>query len=91
MGANRRKPYPEVARERIKAALLLEKLENHVLGSAALTATQVNAAKILLGKVIPDMKAIDHTSSDGTMTPPTAIQLIGPNGDGASTASAQAD
>jgi hypothetical protein len=61
MGANRRKPYPDVARERIKASLLLEKLENHVLGSTEMTASQVNAAKILLGKVIPDMKAIEHS------------------------------
>lgn len=41
--------------------MLLEKLESHVLGKAELTATQVNAAKILLGKVIPDMKAIEHS------------------------------
>jgi hypothetical protein len=26
-----------------------------------MTASQVNAAKILLGKVIPDMKAIEHS------------------------------
>jgi hypothetical protein len=61
MGANRRKPYPEIGRQRIDAAKLLEKLKDHALGECEMSATQVQAARILLGKVIPDMKAIEHS------------------------------
>lgn len=65
MAANRRKPYPTVARDRIQSAILLERLQNHVVGQVEMSATQVQAARILLGKVIPDLKAIEHTGEGG--------------------------
>lgn len=71
MGANRRKPYPDVARERIKATLILEKVQNHILDAAAypMEATQMTGAKMLLAKVIPDLKAIEHSGPDGNAIP----------------------
>ena len=67
MGANRRKPYPQIAVERVKSAKLLEALQNHALRmpDSEMTPTQVQAARILLGKVIPDLKAIEHTGEGG--------------------------
>lgn len=59
MGANRRKPYPDIARERIEAAKLLKRLQDHADGACEMTNTQVQAARILLGKVIPDLKAVE--------------------------------
>lgn len=65
MTTNRRKPYPEVARERIEGAKLLNKLANHAEGLCEMTATQIQAAKILLAKVVPDLKAVELS---GTLT-----------------------
>lgn len=48
-------------RERIQTGVLLDRLEKHVSGDVEMTPTQVNAAKILLGKTIPDLKAIEHS------------------------------
>lgn len=69
MGANRRKPYPEIARERIDAAKLLKKLDDHADDAEAtpMTSTQIKAAEILLRKVIPDLKAIEHSGSITTV------------------------
>lgn len=65
MGANRRKPYPQIGVERVKAAKLLEALQNHALRmpDSEMSATQIQAAKILLAKVIPDQKAVEHSGS----------------------------
>lgn len=65
MGANRRKPYPEIARERIDAAKLLKKLDDHAdnAETTPMTTTQIQAARILLGKVIPDLKAVELSGS----------------------------
>ena len=59
----KRKPYPDKAKERIQAGMILGRLIKHVMGEIEMSATQVNAAKILLGKVLPDMKAIEQTST----------------------------
>ncbi len=47
--------------DKIKATLVLKKLQKHVLDGEAMSQTQVQAAKILLAKVIPDQKAVEHT------------------------------
>ena len=56
-----RKPYPEKGKERIKAALLVNKLQEHVLDGKELSATQIRAAEILLRKVVPDQAATHHS------------------------------
>lgn len=48
-------------REKIKTGVLMDRLEKHVVGKIELSATQVQAARILLGKTIPDMKAVEHS------------------------------
>lgn len=58
-----RKAYPEKAKDRIKAGMMVGRLYKHVMGEIEMSATQVNAAKILLNKVLPDMKAIEQTST----------------------------
>ena len=49
---------------KMRANNIIKKLEDHVEGSAEMSPTQIQAAKILLNKVIPDLKAIEQT---GTM------------------------
>jgi hypothetical protein len=55
-------PYPEIARERIKSTLLIDKLQNHILEGAEqypMTKTQVSAAIALLKKTVPDLQSIE--------------------------------
>jgi len=67
VAANRRKPYPEIARDRIDAAKLLKKLDDHAdnAETTPMSGTQIKAAEILLRKVIPDLKAVELS---GTLT-----------------------
>jgi hypothetical protein len=53
------RPYPQRARERITGSKLLTRLIDHVEGRIELSNSQVNAARILLGKVLPDMKSVN--------------------------------
>lgn len=51
--------YPQKARDRIKASLIINKLVDHVNGEIDMTPTQVRAASILLNKVLPDLRTIE--------------------------------
>jgi len=57
-------PYPEIARDRIRSTLLIDKLQNHILEGAEaypMTKTQVSAAIALLKKTVPDLQSIEAT------------------------------
>ena len=45
-------------RRRIKATLLLKKLEDHALNGSDLKLSQIRAAETLLRKVVPDLSAV---------------------------------
>jgi len=45
-------------RRRIKTTLLLKRLEDHALGEAEMTASQIRAAEVTLKKAIPDLSAV---------------------------------
>ena len=60
---NETRPYPQRARERITGSKVLTRLIDHVEGKIELTASQVNAARILLGKVLPDVRTTEITGS----------------------------
>lgn len=47
----------EEAREKIKTTQLINRLQNHALGSVEMSPTQVRATEILLRKRIPDLTA----------------------------------
>jgi hypothetical protein len=47
----------DVVRDRIRTGMLLNRLQNHVLGRLDMSKTQIQAAGILLRKVLPDMVA----------------------------------
>ena len=57
-------------REKIKVGMLLKRLEDHIVSDGDLmTSSQVNAAKILLGKTLPDLSSIDMKGQvDTTLT-----------------------
>ncbi len=59
--------HDENTRAKIQAAQIINRLYGHVMGEIELDAAQVSSAKTLLAKVLPDMKAIEHTG-DVTQT-----------------------
>lgn len=66
-----RKPgyrHSDDMRTHIKTGILVKRLHDHVVSKTPLMdATQVNAAKALLNKVLPDLASVDnkHTGADG--------------------------
>ncbi len=63
--------HPDV-RSRIQSSMILNRLNSHVNGEVELTQTQVAAAKILLGKCLPDLSSVELTGNDDK--PVTIIQ-----------------
>ncbi len=61
-------PTRSKIREMIKAEELINKLQNSVLmpDQEALGQNEVNCIKILLNKCLPDLKAIEHSGSEGS-------------------------
>ena len=58
--------HNEDTRLKIKAAQLINRLQDHVFAATpVLDASQVNAAKALLNKVLPDLKAMELTGDNG--------------------------
>lgn len=55
------KRHQEMIREKIRGSQLVNRLENHVLDDLELSPTQVTAALGLLRKVVPDLKATEHS------------------------------
>ena len=50
-------------RERIKIGVIMDRLNRHVAGTLEMSVTQISAAKLLLSKVAPDLRAIEHSGS----------------------------
>lgn len=57
--------HDEKTKGLIRASQLLNRLTKHANGKIAMTATEIQAAKIVIGKYIPDLKAVEHK---GTVT-----------------------
>lgn len=64
-----RKPgyrHNEDTRKKIQAQQLINRLMTHInADKPILDASQVNAAKTLLNKVLPDLKAVEHSGTEG--------------------------
>lgn len=61
MAARNRKGLSENTRLRIKTTMIVKRLEEHILGEAEMTSTQVTAAMGLLRKTLPDLSAVEHS------------------------------
>ena len=53
--------HAEKTKGLIRASQLLNRLYSHANDEIEMTSSQINAAKIVIGKYIPDLKAIEHT------------------------------
>lgn len=45
----------------IQATQIINRLYGHALGEIAMEKTQIDAAKVILAKILPDLKSIDAT------------------------------
>lgn len=62
MAARTNKPlHADKTKALIRASQLLNRLNSFAIGEIEMSAAQVNAAKIVIGKVIPDLKAVEHS------------------------------
>lgn len=57
--------HDEKTKRLIGASQLLNRLFSHANGEIELSQSQINAARIVIGKSIPDLKAIELTGADG--------------------------
>jgi hypothetical protein len=56
--------HNEQTKRRIQASQLLNRLYLFAIGKVIMKPAQVLAAKVVIGKSIPDLKAIEHTGKD---------------------------
>lgn len=50
---------------KIKASMLLIRLQDHAVGKIEMKNTQIKAADIVLRKMVPDLAKHEHTGEDG--------------------------
>lgn len=66
MAARKQLWHPEEIKKKIQASQLINRLTEHALSQAPIMdASQVNAAKVLLNKVIPDVKSVEVSGPGG--------------------------
>ena len=56
--------FYERVQERINVSSIVNRLQSHIDGEIDLTATQIQASRILLSKCIPDVKAYEIKNID---------------------------
>lgn len=66
MAARKQLWHPDDVKKKIQASQLINRLTDHALSDAPIMdASQVTAAVRLLNKVVPDLKAIEHSGPNG--------------------------
>lgn len=60
-------------RERISAGVIMERVLKHLNGEIELSNTQMQAAKLLLSKIVPDLSSTTLTGADGKDLIPSTI------------------
>lgn len=73
MAARNRVGLAENTRKRIQATMIVKALMDHVSGNNEMSATQVNAARILLNKVLPDLRDFQLSGDDES---PLTLQIV---------------
>lgn len=64
MAARKQLWHPDAVKKKIQASQLINRLTEHALSDAPIMdASQVTAAVKLLGKVVPDLKAVEHSGN----------------------------
>ena len=61
-----KRPYPLKTRERIQVGMILDRLHKHMVGEVEMSSTQLQAAKILLSKALPDLQSVVYQNLDSS-------------------------
>jgi len=64
MAARLNPRHSEMVREKIRASVLIDRLQKHVVGEIEMTATQIAAANTLLDRSVPKLSQIQHVGDD---------------------------
>jgi len=79
MAARKNPKNRDSSNKLIQASQLLNRLISHANGEIELTQSQINAAKIVIGKYIPDLKSIEHSGEiNGTVNASLTVKLVTP-------------
>lgn len=78
MAARKQLWHPDEVKKRIQASQLINRLTEHALSKAPIMdASQVQAARALLNKVVPDLKAVEHSGDpDNPIRTVSRIELV---------------
>lgn len=79
MAARIQPRHIDAVRDKIKASQLVNALQNRALGKNKMDAVAVQAARVLLSKIVPDLKAVEHS---GEVTQNVNSTLYVPKKDG---------
>ena len=61
MAARKQLFHPDEVKKKIQTSQLINRLQKNALsGKEIMTPGQINSAKILLSKVLPEVKAVEH-------------------------------
>ena len=63
---NRKGSFGERQRANIKTGVLVKRLRDHAVGEIEMSSTQIQAARILLNKTLPDLRATEHSMDEAT-------------------------
>lgn len=61
MNGKERKAMSDEWRTKIQTGMIIYRCNEHIKGNIELSATQVKCAQMLLNKVLPDLKAVEHS------------------------------
>lgn len=80
MAARILKPrHQDDIRQKIQTSQLVNRLTNHALGKVEMSATQVQAVRILLGKTLPDLTATTVSGdADNPLQQKIEIEIVDP-------------
>lgn len=77
MAARINKTHDDKTKRLMQATQLVNRLFNHANGEIEMTQSQVNAAKIVIGKMIPDLKAIEISgNADNPLQSRVVVEFI---------------
>lgn len=83
MAARLNRHHSEEIRQKIQAANIIYRLQQHVNGEVEMSATQVAAASCLLDRSVPKLKQIQHVGDEdgGPIRHSLVVEFVKPNVD----------
>lgn len=78
MAARLTKRQADGAKDAIQTSMLVKRLQEHVLNDGEMTRSQIDAARILLKKTLPDLAVTELTGKDdGPIQIERTVKIIG--------------